>query len=58
MRKIVPVIFAVNENRAGMVLRMSHVCRDVLRDWFGDTGILMNDGRGCGSCKKISVTNG
>ena len=53
-----PVIFAVDGIRAGMVLRMSCARRDVSRDQFGVTGILTNDGRGCGSREKFSVANG
>ena len=44
-----PVIFAVNGNRAGMMLRMSCARRDASRDRIGVAGILTNDGRGCGS---------
>ena len=49
--KLFPVIFTVDGNHAGMVLRMSCVCRDASRDRFGVTGILTNDGRGYGSRK-------
>ena len=52
------VIFTIDGNRAGMVLCMSCVHQDVSRDQFGVAGILMNDGRGCGSNKKFSVANG
>ena len=44
-----PVNFAVDGNRAGMMLRMSCARRDASRDRIGVAGILMNDGRGCGS---------
>ena len=44
-----PVIFAVNGNRAGMMLRMSCARRDASRDRIEVAGILTNDGRGCGS---------
>ena len=37
---------------------MSSVCQDVSRDQFGVMGILMNDGRRCGSHEKFSVANG
>ena len=43
------VIFAVDGNRAGMMLRMSCARQDVSRDRIGVVGILTNDGRGCGS---------
>ena len=41
-----------------MVLHMSCARQDVLRNQFGVTGILMNDGRRCGSRGKILVANG
>ena len=44
-----PVIFTVDGNRAGMMLRMSCARRDASRDRIGVAGILTNDGRGCGS---------
>ena len=44
-----PVIFAIDGIRAGMMLRMSCARRDASRDRIGVTGILTNDGRGCGS---------
>ena len=44
-----PVIFAVDGNRAGMMLRMSCARRDASRDQIGVAGILTNDGRRCGS---------
>ena len=47
--KLFPVIFAVDGNHAGMMLRMSCACRDASRDQIGVVGILTNDGRGCGS---------
>ena len=43
-----PVIFAVDGNRAGMMLRMSCARRDASRDRIGAVGILTNDGRECG----------
>ena len=42
-----PVIFAVDGNRAGMMLRMSCARRDASRDRIGVEGILTNDGREC-----------
>ena len=48
-----PVIFAVNGNRAGMMLRMSCAHRDASRDRIGVAGILTNDGRGCGSLENF-----
>ena len=42
-----PVIFAVDGNRAGMMLRMSCARRDASRDRIGVAGFLTNDGRGC-----------
>ena len=42
------VIFAVDGNRAGMMLRMSCACRDASRHRIGVAGILANDGRECG----------
>ena len=47
------VIFAIDWNCAGMVLRMSRVRRDVIRDRFVVAGILTNDGCGCGSHEKF-----
>ena len=44
-----PVIFTVDGNRAGMMLRMSCARRDASRDRIGVAAILTNDGRGCGS---------
>ena len=44
-----PVIFTVDGNRAGMMLRMSCARRDASRDRIGAVGILTKDGRGCGS---------
>ena len=46
---MVPVIFTVDGNRAGMMLRMSCARRDASRDRIGVAGILTNDGRECGS---------
>ena len=46
------VIFAVNGNRVGMMLRMSCARRDASRDRIEVTGILTNYGCGCGSCEK------
>ena len=43
-----PVIFAVDGNHAGMMLRMSCACRDASRDRIWVTGILTNNGRECG----------
>ena len=48
-KKLFPVIFTVDGNRAGMMLRMSCARRDASRDRIGVVGILTNDGRGCGS---------
>ena len=47
-KKLFPVFFAVDGNRAGMMLHMSCACRDASRDRIGVAGILTNDGRGCG----------
>ena len=44
---MLPVIFAVDGNRAGMMLRMSCTRRDASRDRIGVAGILTNDGREC-----------
>ena len=48
-----PVIFAVDGNRAGMMLHMSCARQDASRDRIGVTGILTNDGRECGSCENF-----
>ena len=53
-----PVIFTVNGNRAGMMLRMSCARRDASRDRIGVTGILTNDGPGCGSCENFQLLLG
>ena len=47
------VIFAVNGDRAGMMLHMSCACRDASHDRFGVAGILTDNGRGCGSHENI-----
>ena len=52
MRNIDSSNFCHQQNCVGMVLRMSCICWDVSRDRFGVTGILTNDGRGCGSHEK------
>ena len=49
LEKLFPVNFAVDGNRAGLMLRMSCARRDASRDRIGVAGILTNDGRGCGS---------
>ena len=41
-----------------MMLRMSCTRQDASRDQIEVAGILMNNGRGCGSRKKISFPNG
>ena len=51
--KLFPVIFAVDGNRAGMILCMSCACRDASRDQIEVAGILTNDGRRCGSREKF-----
>ena len=48
-KKLFPVIFAVDGNRAGMMLHMSCARRDASHDRIGVAGILTNNGRGCGS---------
>ena len=53
VKKLVPVIFAVDRNRAGVMLRMSCARRDASRDRIGGAGILTNDGRGCGGRDKF-----
>ena len=52
------VIFTVNGNHAGMVLRVSCIRRDVSHDRFGVARILTNDGRRCGIRKTFLVANG
>ena len=47
--KLFLVIFTVNGNRAGMVLHMSYARRGASGDQIRVAGILMIDGRGCGS---------
>ena len=47
--KLFAVIFAVDGNRAGMMLHMSCARRDASRDQTEVAGILTNDGRRCGS---------
>ena len=47
LEKLLPVIFAVDRNRAGMMLRMSCARRDASRDRIGVAGILTNNGREC-----------
>ena len=49
VKKLFPVIFAVDGNRAGMMLRMSCARQDASRDRIWVAGFLTNDGRGCGS---------
>ena len=58
MRKLFPVIFTINRNLVGMVLHMSCVRRDASCDRFGVTGMLTNNGHGCGSHEKFPVANG
>ena len=48
-KKLFPVIFAVDGNRAGMMLHMSCARRDASRDRIEVAGILTNDGHRCGS---------
>ena len=47
--KLFPVIFAVDGNHAGMVLRMSCARRDTSHNRIEVAGNLTNDGRRCGS---------
>ena len=44
---MLPVIFSVDGNRAGMMLRTSCARRDASRDRIEVAGILTNDGHGC-----------
>ena len=53
-----PVIFTIDGNRAGMMLRMSCARRDASRDRIGVAGILTNDGRGCGSRENFQLLLG
>ena len=46
-------MFTVDGNRAGMVLRMSCARRNAACDRIEVAGILTNDGRGCGSRRKL-----
>ena len=48
-KKLFLVIFPVDGNHAGMMLRMSCARLDASRDRIEIAGILTNDGRGCGS---------
>ena len=48
-----PVIFTVDGNRAGMMLRMSCARLDASRDRIGVAGIFTNDGRECGGREKL-----
>ena len=41
-----------------MMWRMSCACRDVSRDRIEVAGILMNDGRGCGSRENFQLLLG
>ena len=55
---MLPVIFAVDGNRAGMMLRMSCARRDASRDRIEVAGILTNNGRGCGCREKFQSLMG
>ena len=58
MRKLFPVIFAVNGNHAGMMLCMSCARQNASCDRIEVTGILTNDGRGCGSRENFQLLMG